>query len=65
MANVSFLTNTGYGLMCKNHTTDLAVRNVRNSSSQGPHHPRCKAFSMAAENDGGGGEAGPQCKVNS
>lgn len=33
IANVSFPTNIVYGLMYKNHTSELAFRNVRTSSS--------------------------------
>lgn len=34
IANVSFPTSIGYGLMYKNHTSELAFRNVRTSSSR-------------------------------
>ena len=34
IANVSFPTNIVYGLMYKNHTSELAFRNVRTTSSQ-------------------------------
>lgn len=34
IANVSFPTSIVYGLMYKNHTSELAFRNVRTSSSR-------------------------------
>lgn len=34
IANVSFPTNIVYGLMYKNHTSELAFRNARTSSSR-------------------------------